>query len=278
MEYLIFGKDGWLANKLKNYLGDAIVSDVDVLDLSAVRRELNEKKPEVVINAAGITGRPNIDWCEDHKLETIAGNVTVPLNLLQATQEKGFYMVHFGSGCIFQGDGPDGKGFKEEDKAEPPSFYSWTKFWADSILKHFPVLIVRLRLPIDIEPSSRNAIDKVLKYENVIDSENSVTVMPDLLKATKQLIEKKKTGIFHVTNPGTISPAKIMELYKQIIDPSHEFKVIKDEDLYAKGLAKAKRSNTILNTEKLETVGIHLKPIQERIVEVIEEYKKNMEK
>lgn len=278
MKYLIFGKDGWLANKLKNYLGDAVVSDVDILDLSAVRRELEEKKPEIVINAAGITGRPNIDWCEDHKLETIAGNVTVPLNLLQATQEKELSMVHFGSGCIFQGDGPDGKGFKEEDEASPPSFYSWTKYWADSILKHFPILIVRLRLPIDVEPSSRNAIDKVLKYENVIDSENSVTVMPDLLEATKQLIEKKKTGIFYVTNPGTISPAKIMELYKQIIDSSHEFNVIKDEDLYTKGLAKAKRSNTILNTDKLESAGIHLKPIQERIIEVIEEYKKNMEK
>lgn len=53
MKYLIFGKDGWLANKLKNYLKDAIVSDVDILDLPAVYRELDEKKPEVVINAAG---------------------------------------------------------------------------------------------------------------------------------------------------------------------------------------------------------------------------------
>jgi dTDP-4-dehydrorhamnose reductase len=275
MKYLIFGRNGWLANKLKDYLGDAIVSDVDILDLPAVRKELEEKNPEVVINAAGITGRPNIDWCEDHKAETIAGNVTAPLNLLQATQEKGFYLVHFGSGCIFQGDN-DGKGFKEDDPAEPPSFYSWTKFWTDSILKNFPVLIVRLRLPIDVEPGSRNAIDKVLKYENVIDSENSVTVVPDLLDVTRQLIEKKKTGIYHVTNPGAISPAEIMELYKKIIDPGHEFKVVKVEELYEKGLAKAKRSNTILNTEKLEAEGIYMKPIKERIVEVLEEYKINL--
>jgi len=275
MKYLIFGRNGWLANKLKDYLGDAVVSDVDILDLPAVRRELDEKKPEIVINAAGVTGRPNIDWCEDHKAETIAGNVTVPLNLLQATQEKGLYMVHFGSGCIFQGDN-DGKGFGEEDEANPPSFYSWTKFWADSILKNFPVLIVRLRLPIDVEPGSRNAIDKVLKYENVIDSENSVTVVPDLLDVTRQLIEKKKTGIYHVTNPGAISPAEIMGLYRKIIDPSHEFKVVKVEELYEKGLAKAKRSNTILNTEKLEAEGIHMKPIKERIIEVLEEYKRNL--
>ncbi len=275
MKYLIFGKDGWLANKLKNYLGDAIVSDVDILDLPAVRRELDEKKPEVVINAAGITGRPNIDWCEDHKAETVAGNVTVPLNILEACQERNLYMVHFGSGCIFQGDN-NGKGFKEEDEANPPSFYSWTKFWADSILKHFPILIVRLRLPIDIEPNPRNLINKLAKYSQVWNPQNSVTVIPDLLETVKKLTDMKKTGIFHVVNPGTIGPADLMELYQKMVDPSHKFERIKEEELYTRGLANAKRSNCVLNTGKLQAEGIILKPISERIIEVLEMYKKNL--
>ncbi len=25
-------------------------------------------KPTHVLNAAGLTGRPNVDWCEDHKV------------------------------------------------------------------------------------------------------------------------------------------------------------------------------------------------------------------
>jgi dTDP-4-dehydrorhamnose reductase len=276
MKYLIFGKDGWLANKLKIYLGDAIVSDVDALDLPAIRRELAEKKPEVVINAAGITGRPNIDWCEDHRAETVAGNVTVPLNILEACQENGLYMVHFGSGCIFQGNGPDDKGFKEDDEASPPSFYSWTKFWADSILRHFPVLILRLRMPIDVEPNPRNLINKLIKYTQVWDPQNSLTVIPDLLEVVKVLSDKKKTGIYHVANPGTISPADIVELYQKIVDPGHKFEKISVEDLYSRGLAKAERSNTILNTDKLKAEGINLKPIEERTIEVMEEYKKKM--
>lgn len=306
MKYLIFGKDGWLANKLKNYLsqgshlavqGDAVVSDVDILDLPAVRRELDDKKPEIVINAAGITGRPNIDWCEDHKLETIAGNVTVPLNILQACGEREIYWVHFGSGCIFQGDGPNGRGFsaqgarppmtdtvgqgpatgwKEDDKANPPSFYSWTKYWADSILKHFPILIVRLRMPVDVEPNPRNLINKLVKYSKVWNPENSVTVIPDFLEVVKQLTDKKKVGIYHVANPGTISPSAIVELYQKIVDPSHKFEKISVEDLYQKGLAKAVRSNCILNTDKLQTEGIHLKPINQRIIEVMEEYKRHL--
>ncbi|GAF76777.1 unnamed protein product, partial [marine sediment metagenome] len=235
----------------------------------------DEKKPEAVINAAGMTGRPNIDWCEEHKLETIAGNVTGPLNILQACEERKIYWVHLGSGCVFQGDGPNNKGFKEDDEANPPSFYSWTKYWADQILRHFPVLIVRLRLPIDIESSHRNLIDKLAKYSQVIDAENSITVIPDFLDATKKLIEKKCIGIYHVVNPGTIKPSEIMEHYKKIINPKHQFKVIPDKELYKQKLAKATRSNCILNTDKLQKEGIHLKPIKERIIEVMKEYKKN---
>ena len=26
-------------------------------------------KPTHVLNAAGLTGRPNVDWCEDHKVK-----------------------------------------------------------------------------------------------------------------------------------------------------------------------------------------------------------------
>lgn len=275
MKYLIFGKNGWLAQKFNKFLEDSGISGVDITDLGTIRKELDEKKPEIVINAAGITGRPNIDWCEEHKLETIAGNVAGPLNILQACQEREIYWVHLGSGCIFQGDN-NGKGWKETDEANPPSFYSWTKYWTDSILKNFPILIVRLRLPIDIEPSSRNLIDKLIKYPEVIDSENSVTVIPDLLEAAKKLIDKKLTGIYHVVNPGTIKPSEIMKLYQKIIDPNHQFKIISDKTLYKKGLAKAVRSNCILNTDKLKKEGIILKPIQKRIVEVIKEYKTNL--
>jgi dTDP-4-dehydrorhamnose reductase len=40
---------------------------------------LDEVKPDVVINAAGKTGKPNVDWCEDHKEETLRSNDTGPL-------------------------------------------------------------------------------------------------------------------------------------------------------------------------------------------------------
>lgn len=257
---------------------DAYISPIDVTDLEAIRKELDEKKPEVVINTVGKTGRPNIDWCEEYDTETIISNVIGARKIFRACSERGIYWVHLSSGCIFQGNSPDGRGFREkdDDKAMPPSWYSFTKYWADHYLKDKPVLIVRLRLPIDNQPGPRNLIDKLLKYSKVINDENSVTVIPDFLKAVKQLIEKRRTGVYHIVNPGTISPARIMEVYKEIVNPEHQFEIITDQDLYKQRLATARRSNCVLNTDKLQREGIKLKPIQERIIELMKEYKQNL--
>lgn len=39
-----------------------------------------------MLNSAGVTGRPNVDWCDLHKPETIRANVVGTLNLAVSTQ------------------------------------------------------------------------------------------------------------------------------------------------------------------------------------------------
>ena len=282
---LIFGRKGWLAQRFNEFFENSEISNVNITDLEAVREELDEKKPDVVINAAGKTSGSNvkqgtsntIDWCEENITKTMDSNFNGPKILFKACEERKIYWVHLGSGCIFQGNGLNGKGFTEKNRATPPSWYSWTKFWADKFLKDKPVLILRLRMPIDNKPHPRNLIDKLKKYSELIDPQNSITVIPDFLEAAKKLIEKKRTGIYHVVNPGTISPAEIMILYGEVINRKYqEFKTISEEELYEKGRVKAKRSNCILNTEKLKREGIHLEPVRKRVLEILMEYKKNL--
>lgn len=274
MKYLIFGKKGWLAQRFNEFLEDSEISKVDITDLNAIKQELDKKKPEVVINAAGKTGRPNIDWCEENDIETLVSNVIGPRKINAACEERNIYWVHLSSGCIFQGDN-DGKGWKEEDIGAPPSWYSWTKDWSDQYLKDKPVLIVRFRLPIDDRSSPRNLINKLLPHPKVRNIDNSVTVVPDLLKTVKELAEKKLTGIYHVVNPGTINSGEIMTAYKKIVDPNHKFGIISEDEYYGK-VAGVRRADCLLNTDKLKEQGIHLKPIKERIIEVMKEYKKNL--
>ncbi|MEI7810524.1 MAG: sugar nucleotide-binding protein, partial [bacterium] len=220
MKYLIFG-NGYLGNKFKDALNDeAEISIVDIGNIEEIEKILEEKNPEVVINCAGKTGRPNIDWCEDHKEETMYSNVVGPLVLAKACMENKVFMVHIGSGCIYQGDN-NGKGFSEEDVPDLkdiPSFYSLTKFMSEYMLKQFPVLQCRLRMPVNNEKNPRNFITKITSYENVINTPNSITIIGDLIKATVELVNKKKTGIYNVTNPGSITHKEILDKYKEFVD------------------------------------------------------------
>lgn len=271
MKYLIFG-NGYLGNKFKKFLGnEARISNADIGNIEEVRRVLKKEKPKVIINCAGKTGRPNIDWCEDNKEETMYSNVVGPLVLAKACSENNVFMVHIGSGCIYQGDN-NGKGFTEEDVPDLkdiPSFYSLTKFMSEYILKKFPILQCRLRMPVDNEKNPRNFITKITTYKKVINEKNSITVIDDLIKTTIELAKRKKTGIYNITNKGDITHKEILEKYKELVDKNFKYTIIKTKDLKT----KAGRSNCVLNTDKLRKEGVELLDIHQSIENILKSYK-----
>jgi len=261
MKTILFGSRGYLGEQFLRLYPTALTPSVDIADAKAVGTLLDSERPDVVINAAGKTGRPNVDWCEDHREETIHANVTGPLVLLEECQKRGIYWVHLSSGCIYEGD-KGGEGFSEED--EPNffgSFYSRSKAWSDRILREFPVLILRIRMPFDGTTSERNLLMKLRKYPRVLDVENSLTYLPDFLKAAEVLIARRKTGIYHIVNPGVLSPYRAMELYREIVDPAHAVERLTLDQL--SDVVKAGRSNCRLSSSKIEREGIALLPVEE---------------
>ena len=178
-----------------------------------------------------------------------------------------------GSGCVFYGTAPDPKGWKESDFANPSAVYSRAKYAADLVLSTLPnVGIGRIRMPIDHISSPGNLIDKLVSYKKVIDVENSVTVLEDMIHVFAELLEKQAAGIFHVTNPGTLKHKELIALYEQFVDPDHTNDWITDKELVTIGLAKKQRSNNFLQSENLEKLGIHMRPIKEAIVDTIKKY------
>ena len=254
---------------------EAIVSDKiieskqDALDL------LEKYNPDVVLNAAGVRGRPNVDWCETNQEETILGNTVLPIFIAQACQEKKIYFLHIGSGCIYYGASPDPKGWKESDFGNPKAVYSKAKYAADLALSTLPnVGIARIRMPIDYISSPGNLIDKLASFEKVIDVENSVTVIEDMIDVFHQLLEKRAEGIFHVTNPGTLKHREIIKLYEELVDLNHTNEWIENGDLVKQGLAVKGRSNNFLQSENLVKIGIRMRPINEAIRDTMEKYAK----
>jgi glucose-1-phosphate thymidylyltransferase len=262
MKILVFGSKGFIGGRMLETWPDAVGTDARIDDKAAVLKAIDEHKPDAVVNAAGRTGRPNVDWCETHQVETMHDNVIGALILAEACQERGIYMLHLSSGCVFYGTSPDPRGWKEDDHANPSATYSRAKYAAELPLMTYPnVSIVRLRMPIDERPGERNLIDKLAKYKQVIDVTNSVTVIKDLVDVCYQLIQRKATGIFHAVNPGIMRHRDLMSLYRELVDPNHQTEWITEEDLVAKGLATKKRSNNIMQSDRLKALGIEMRPI-----------------
>lgn len=135
-KFLIYGKTGWIggllgklceAQKIEYVYGSGRLEN-----RSSLEADIASINPTHVFNAAGVTGRPNVDWCETHKVETIRTNVVGTLTLADVCREKGLILINYATGCIFEYDANhtlgSGFGFKEEDKPNfIGSFYSKTK-------------------------------------------------------------------------------------------------------------------------------------------------------
>jgi dTDP-4-dehydrorhamnose reductase len=275
--FLIFGKSGWIGGLLGDLLKENGAkfefATARLEDRSSIIQDIERVKPTHVLNAAGLTGRPNVDWCETHKIETIRANVIGCLNLADVCLQREIHMTYYGTGCIFHYDDTHpigGPGFLESDSPNfTGSYYSHTKAIVENLLKEFPnVLTLRVRMPIvESLVYPRNFITKIIKYDRVVDIPNSMTVLPELLPYSIEMAKRKLTGIMNFTNPGVVSHNEILQMYKDYIDPEFEWKNFTLEE--QSKVIVAPRSNNLLDTKRIESEFPMILPIKDSLIKYV---------
>jgi 3,5-epimerase/4-reductase len=283
--FLIFGGKGWLGGLLIDMLkaqGEEVnVATARLEDRAAIQRDLDQYKPKFVLNVAGVTGRPNVDWCEDHKQETTRANVVGTVNLVDTCYAAGgIHVTNYASGCIYQYDEAhpigSGKGFKEEDVPNyDGSFYSHSKIMAEKLLSVYPnVLTLRLRMPISDDLNPRSFLTKISKYARVVDVPNSLSILHDLLPISIDMTKKERKGVYNFTNPGVASHNEVLALYKKYINPEFEWQNFSLEE-QAK-ILKAGRSNNQLDQSKLLAEYPDLPEIHKALEQMFQRMRKIM--
>ena len=256
--WLIFGKNGWIGGKMIEMMeakGKTFhLADARTQNRQDVIAEIEKYKPTHILNAAGVTGRPNVDWCEDHKQETIRTNVIGCLTMADLCDQYNIHHTLYATGCIFEYDDEHtigGKGFTEEDKPNfHASYYSHTKALVEELLKEYKnTMTLRVRMPISDDLAARNFLTKIIKYERVVNVPNSMTTLTDMLPVSLAMAEKKLTGIYNFCNPGAISHNECLDLYTKYVDPSYTYKNFSLEEQAQ--ILKAGRSNNTLDHTKL---------------------------
>ncbi|KAF9613718.1 hypothetical protein IFM89_010160 [Coptis chinensis] len=278
LKFLIYGRTGWIAGLLGGLCKDGGI-DFEygrgrLEDRSSIMDDIRSVKPTHVFNAAGVTGRPNVDWCESHKVETIRANVSGTLTLADVCKEEGLLLVNFATGCIFEYDSehPEGSGvgYKEEDKANfIGSFYSKTKAMVEELLTQYDnVCTLRVRMPISSDLSNpRNFITKITRYNKVVNIPNSMTVLDELLPISIEMAKRNCKGVWNFTNPSAISHNEILELYRDYIDPNFQWVNFDLEEQAT--VIVAPRSNNELDTSKIQKEFPELLTIKDSIIKYV---------
>ncbi|CAM8957698.1 unnamed protein product [Rhodiola kirilowii] len=277
-KFLIYGRTGWIGGLLgKMCEKQGILYEYGkgrLEDRASLLKDIQNVKPTHVFNAAGVTGRPNVDWCESHKTETIRANVVGTLTLADVCREHGLRVMNYATGCIFEYDAahPEGSGigFKEEDTPNfHGSFYSKTKAMVEELLKEFEnVCNLRVRMPISSDLSNpRNFITKISRYNKVVNIPNSMTVLDELLPISIEMAKRNLTGIYNFTNPGVVSHNEILEMYKKYINPEFSWSNFTLEE-QAKVIVAA-RSNNEMDASKLKKEFPELLSIKESLIKYV---------
>ena len=286
MNILIYGSNGWIGNQVVKYLnsqninyikGNERVDNVDLLE-----KEISLYNPTHILSFIGRThGKignkiiPTIDYLEeDGKLvENIRDNLFSPLTLAIICQKRNIHFTYLGTGCIFDYDDEHENGFTEEDI---PNFfgssYSIVKGFTDRIMKQFNILNLRIRMPINSQNNSRNFITKITNYDNICSIANSMSVLPELIPYMIEMVKNKQIGTINLTNPGVISHNEILQLYKQIVDPLFVWKNFSIDE--QNKILSSKRSNNMLNTDKLKELFPEVKNIKEAVIDCLHKYPK----
>jgi len=257
-------------------------SDLDYSDKETLRCALLEDRPEFLINAAGYTGKPNVDACELHKAECLEGNAVLPGTIALACEEAGVPWGHVSSGCIYSGDGPGGNGFTELD---PPnftfrtnncSFYSGSKALGEEVLAGHPSLFVwRLRIPFDSVDNPRNYLSKLMRYQRLLEATNSISQLDEFVAATLACwTGRVPFGTYNVTNPGKVTTHEVVELIRRsgVCDKAFEF--FPSEAEFMKAAAKTPRSNCVLDSSKLASVGMRLTDVHQAVACALKAWRK----
>lgn len=248
-------------------------NELDYTNPEVLTAALKSDRPEFLINAAGYTGKPNVDACELHKADCLFGNAVLPGRIAEACEAASVPWGHVSSGCIYTGARPDGSGFTECDppnftfRQDNCSFYSGSKALGEEVLAGRPnVYVWRLRIPFNEVDNPRNYLTKLLRYDTLLEATNSISQLEEFVAATFECWEKRVPfGTYNVTNPGQVTTREVVELIKRAGVSRKEFRFFNDEAHFMRTAAKTPRSNCVMDSSKLATAGIRMTEVHDAV-------------
>jgi len=219
MKIFLTGKNGQvgfeLAKKLSS-LGELVATDREDLDLTnsdAIRKFIDQAKPDIIINSAAYTA---VDKAESEPNLAHQINVEAPKVLADKASEFNIPLIHFSTDYVFDGLKKDP--YIETDLTHPQSIYGKTKYEGEEKIRAHPKHII-LRTSWVFGSHGNNFLKTILRLIHERESLNivgdqwgspaSAEMLADVTFKIVDIIFKNKNfnnyGTYHVTNEGKTS-------------------------------------------------------------------------
>ena len=193
---------------------------IDITQKESLQQLLLELRPDFIIHTAAMT---QVDECELQKEACDLLNVEVVQWITESAELIKANVIHISTDFIFDGT----KGYyKETDEPNPLSYYGLSKLKSERILQQSNINYTILRTILvfgKVYDMSRSNI--VLWVKDMLSQKREITVvhdqyrMPtyveDLAMACKIAMDKRATGVFHISSNTLLS---IFEIALQIAE------------------------------------------------------------
>jgi dTDP-4-dehydrorhamnose reductase len=183
---------------------------MDFTNREEVKEVFVQFNPRVVVHC-GALSKP--DDCELNREAAFLVNVNGTIHLLNASAAHKAFFIFLSTDFVFSGE----KGmYQEEDERNPVNYYGETKLMAEDEVMQYKNewAIVRTVLVYgkpflsrqNILTNTAIALKKGEPLKIFCDQVRTPTYVEDLTRAIVSIIEKKATGIYHVSGEDVMTP------------------------------------------------------------------------
>ncbi len=265
MQKILIIGNGFLGSAFANFSLDnfqlKIVghNDLDIKDISQVRKMFKEQNPSIVINTSAMA---KVEDCEKNYIEAMNVNALSVLNIAKASSKIGAKLIQISTDYVFDGK----KNFYiETDRPNPINIYGISKYSGELFASNYnkSYYIVRTSCLFGDSPSNKtDFIDLMLQFakeKKYIEVVNDIIMSPtnvdSLVVKIFELIDKNvPSGIYHLTNQGSCSWYDLAKKTFSILGIDYDLRPVKAELQIA---LASKPKNTELRSVELEKNGIN---------------------
>ncbi len=241
-----------LCHRHKLRMKNVPVHSVDLTSRTATRELIARLRPSSIVHCAAAT---NVDWCEDHPLETEEANVHTVSFLAEIAAEMKSSLTYISTDSVF--DGKRGN-YSEDDQPSPLNVYAKSKLHGEQeVLRlHSSALVARVTI-FGWNAQDKHSLSEWILQElcagrqvpGFTDVHFSPIVANDLAEILLLMLDRQLTGIFHVVGSERISKYQFAKRLAVIFGFDEEQVV--PAELAEATLWAARPLDVSLNTQKV---------------------------